>query len=74
MISEFISSIGEIVRFVNDRAFEQVDRIANGIDRARVEHLLGFLEASEIFLEVGAGIFGTELSRWVVISVVQTLK
>jgi hypothetical protein len=74
LISEFVSSIGEIIRFVNDRAFEQVGRIIGEIDRQHLEHVLGFLEASEIFLEIGAGFVGGEVTRWVVISIVQTLK
>ena len=74
LISEFISSIGEIVRFVNDRAFEHVGHLVGEIDRQQVEKLLAFLEAAEIFLEIGAGFVGGDLARWVVISIVQTLK
>jgi hypothetical protein len=74
LISEFISSVGEIIRFVNDRAFEQVGRLVGEIDRQKVENLLAFLEAAEIFLEIGAGFVGGEVARWVVISIVQSLK
>jgi hypothetical protein len=33
LISEFISSVRDIVRFVNDRAFEHVGRVVGDLDR-----------------------------------------
>jgi hypothetical protein len=39
-----------------------------------VENLLAFLDAAEIFLELGAGFLGGETTRWVVIGIVQMLK
>ena len=74
MISEFISSVRDIIKFVNDRAFECVGRVVADIDRKNVENLLAFLDSAEIFLEIGAGFVGGEPVRWVVIGILQTLK
>ncbi len=72
--SELAHSFSDVLRFINDRAYEQAFNVANVVDDKRIETFLGFLETAEVLLEVGSSLFGGDVSRWVVISTVQVLK
>lgn len=72
--SELAFSLGDVVKFLNDRAYEQVFKVANAVEYNNVEYLLGFLDTAEILLEVGVGLVGGEAARWTAIAVIQFLK
>lgn len=74
LISDLISSLGEVVRFVNDRALEKIRKHLDDVDRSKIQQLLGFLEVAEVFLEIAALLAGGEVAKWTVIVIIQTLK
>ena len=69
-----ISSFGEVVRFVNDRALEEIGKHLDDLDRSKIQQLLGCLEVAEVFLEIAALLAGGEVVKWTVIVIIQTLK
>jgi len=72
--SEVVHSASEILKFVNDRAYEQAFKTANFVKHQDVEHLLAFLDTAEVLIEVGASMMGGSKAKWIGISIIQTLK
>ena len=72
--SELVSSGADLLKFGNDRAYEQAFTTAHSIHYGSLEHLLAFLDTAEILLEVGSYLAGGGTARWVAITVIQLLK
>ena len=73
--SELVYTAADLLKFVNDRAYEQAFRTADSIQHEDIEHLLAFLDSAEMLLEVGCYLMtGSGAARWIVISIIQILK
>lgn len=72
--SELVYSASDLLKFINDRAYEQAFKSAESIQYENIEHLLAFLDSAEIFLEVGCFLVGGPTAKWIAISTVQVLK
>ena len=72
--TELVYSASDLLKFINDRAYDQAFHTANAIDKEKIEHLLAFLDSAEIVLEVGSFLIGGNTAKWIVISSVQILK
>jgi hypothetical protein len=74
LLSELVHAASDVLKFVNDRAYQQAFNTANAIQYEKIEHLLAFLDTAEVLLEVGASMMGGEMTKWVVVSTIQVLK
>ena len=72
--SEIVFSLGDILKFVNDRALEQAFHTTRYVKSEQIEKLLAFLDTVEVILEVGSSLIGGNEAKWIVISTVQILK
>lgn len=70
MITELVCRAGQLLTFLHDRAFDRL----SGRDRGRLRLFLGFVETSEVILELGGYVVSGSVGRWAVIVVVQVLK
>ena len=52
--SEVVYSASEVLKFINDRAYEQAFQTANAIQQENIEHFLAFLDSAEILFEVAS--------------------
>ncbi len=67
-------SASDVLKFVNDRAYEQAFRTVDAVESEKIETLLAFLDSTEMFLEVGSLLVGGEKAKWIAVSIVQLLK
>ena len=72
--SEVVFAFGDILKFVNDRAFEQAFHTTRYVHSEQIEQLLAFLDTAEVILEIGSSLIGGHTAKWIVISTVQILK
>ena len=72
--TELVYSASEVLKFINDRAYEQAFQTANAIQHEKIENFLAFLDSAEICLEVTSFLLGGNQAKWIAISIVQTLK
>jgi len=72
--TELVYSASDLLKFINDRAYDQAFRTANAIQKEKIEHLLAFLDSAEIMLEIGSYLIGGNTAKWIAISTIQILK
>ena len=72
--TEVVFGFGDILKFVNDRAFEQAFHTTKYMKSEQIEQLLAFLDTAELFLEIGSSLIGGHMAKWIVISTIHKLK
>ena len=72
--TEVVFGFGDILKFVNDRAFEQAFHTTKYMKSEQIEQLLAFLDTAELFLEIGSSLIGGHMAKWIVISTIHILK
>lgn len=72
--TELVYSASDLLKFINDRAYDQAFRTANAIQTEKIEHLLAFLDSAEMMLEIGSYLIGGNKAKWIAISSIQILK
>ena len=73
-LGELIQKCGALVTFLNDRAYQSAHLCVQSIEYSSLEYILGFLEVSEIIIELSSLMVGGPLTKWVVIVFVQVAK
>lgn len=71
--TELVHSASDLLKFINDRAFDQA-LLLNSIEDEKIEHFLACLDSLEILVEIGSFLMAGPTAKWVAISIVQLFK